>query len=226
MNPATHVQRWTRRAKGLGINLVRERRNGIYTVGMKSGKRSELFGTGYQTRNYLKRLGVADLPPSTSPFDPGYDPATIESHLEQSSHLMSTIKLSMACWIVADEKATRRKVAAARRYGVPTVTGAGPFKIAVARGELMAYLDLCADIGITRIECGQGFTEFDIGPVEAVTAAKLRGLEVQAELGKKRGMLRCANRPAMDRTRISMDRCGRRAGCRGRTRERQRHRPL
>ena len=40
------------------------------------------------TRDYLKLIGVPDMPPLTSPFDPGYDPATLESHLEQSSHLM------------------------------------------------------------------------------------------------------------------------------------------
>src|SRR5215475_3483482 len=79
------------------------------------------------TLTYLKLIGVADLPALTSPFDPGYDPATLESHLEQSSHLMSILKVSMACWMIARESATRRKVAAAARYSVPTVTGGGPF---------------------------------------------------------------------------------------------------
>src|SRR5215211_6643174 len=51
------------------------------------------------TSNYLRKIGVPSIPPSTSPFDPGYDPATLESHLEQSSHLMSTLKISMACWV-------------------------------------------------------------------------------------------------------------------------------
>ena len=65
------------------------------------------------TQTYLKLIGVVDLPPLTSPFDPGYDPATLESHLEQSSHLISILKISMACWLVANETATRRKVSAA-----------------------------------------------------------------------------------------------------------------
>src|SRR5579864_3560428 len=98
-------------------------------------------------RDYLQRIGVKQLPPSTSPFDPGYDPLTLEGHLEQSAHLMSILKISMACWMIADESATRRKTAAARRHGVPTVTGGGPFEVAVAQGQLPAYLDLCADIG-------------------------------------------------------------------------------
>src|SRR5215468_3815380 len=81
------------------------------------------------TRDYLRLIGVPELPPRTSPFDPGYDPVTLESHLEQSSHLFATLKISMACWMVANEAATRRKVAAAQRYSVTTVTGGGPFEI-------------------------------------------------------------------------------------------------
>ena len=137
------------------------------------------------TSDYLKRIGVPEIAPATSPFDPGYDPATFESHLEQSSHLMSILKISMACWIVAKESATRRKIAAAKGYGVPTVTGGGPFEVAVAQGQLPAYLDLCADIGVTRIECGEGFTDMNLAPADVVKMAHDRGLQVQFELGKK-----------------------------------------
>jgi phosphosulfolactate synthase len=134
---------------------------------------------------YLRRIGVKPLAPSTSPFDPGYDPLTLEGHLQQSSHLMSLLKISMACWMIADEAATRRKVTAARLHGVPTVTGGGPFEIAVAQGQLPAYLDLCADIGVTRIECGEGFTDLPLPPARVVKMAHELGLEVQFELGKK-----------------------------------------
>ena len=139
----------------------------------------------FHTVDYLKALGVPDIPPLTSPFDPGYDPVTLEGHLEQSSHLMSILKISMACWMVAKEHATRRKVAAAKRYNVPTVTGGGPFEIAVAQGQLPAYLDLCADIGVTRIECGEGFTDMPLQASDVVKMAYERGLSVQFELGKK-----------------------------------------
>jgi phosphosulfolactate synthase len=149
-------------------------------------RKVKMQNTGFiHTADYLKKIGVPDIPPATSPFDPGYDPATVESHLQQSSHLMSILKISMACWMVANENATRTKIALARAYRVPTVTGGGPFEIAVAQGELPAYLDLCADVGVTRIECGQGFTESHLNPSEIVAAAKCRGLEVQMELGKK-----------------------------------------
>ena len=139
------------------------------------------------TRDYLEKIGVRQLAPATSPFDPGYDPATLESHLEQSAHLMSVLKISMACWMIADERSTRRKVAAANRLGVPTVTGGGPFEIAVAQRQLPAYLDLVADIGVTRIECGEGFTDMPLAAHDVVRMAHERGLEVQFELGKKHG---------------------------------------
>jgi len=137
------------------------------------------------TQEYLRLIGVPEFPPLISPFDPGYDPATLESHLEQSAHLMATLKISMACWQIANEEATRRKIAAARAHHVPTVTGGGPFEVAVAQGQLEAYLDLCAGLGITRIECGEGFTELSLPPATIVRMAHARGLAVQYEMGKK-----------------------------------------
>ena len=137
------------------------------------------------TREYLRLIGVRELPPLTSPFDPGYDPVTVESHLDQSAHLIASLKISMACWQIADEAATRRKIAAAQSHKVPTVTGGGPFEVAVAQGQLEAYLDLCAGLGVTRIECGEGFTELPLKPRAVVQMIHERGLEVQYEMGKK-----------------------------------------
>lgn len=138
-----------------------------------------------RTADYLAALGVPDLPPLTCPFDPGYDAGTLEGHLAQSAKLMSGLKISMACWLVADEGETRRKVAAARAHGVPTITGGGPFEIAVARGMLAEYLDLCADIGMSAIECGRGFTDMPLPPEQVIAMAHERGLAVEAELGSK-----------------------------------------
>ena len=144
-------------------------------------------GRKMHTAEYLTLIGVPPLRPAMSPFDPGYDPATLESHLEQSAHLMAILKLSMACWLVADEDATRRKIAAAQRHGVPTVFGGGPFEVAVAQRQLPAYLDLCADLGVTRVECGEGFTDLPFEPPVVLAMARDRGLDVQFELGKKHG---------------------------------------
>jgi phosphosulfolactate synthase len=137
------------------------------------------------TSDFLRRIGVRPLPPLTSPFDPGYDPVTLESHLAQSGHLYSILKVSMACWMIAREDCTRRKIAAARRHQVPVVMGGGPFEIAVAQNELAPYLDLCASVGATRIECGEGFTELSMKPHRTIKMAAEHGLEVQFELGKK-----------------------------------------
>lgn len=134
---------------------------------------------------FLRELGVAELAPATIPFDPGYDPLTVEAHLEQSAHLMAMLKLSMASWMIASESATRRKLAAAKRHRVPVVTGGGPFEIAAAQDVLEPYLDLCAGLGVTRVEAGEGFTDLPVGPVEVVRLARERDLEVQFELGKK-----------------------------------------
>jgi phosphosulfolactate synthase len=132
------------------------------------------------TRDYPTKIGVHRLHPSTSPFDPGYDPATVESHLGQSSHLMSSLKISMACWLVAGERR-------ARAWCIATVTGGGPFEIAVAQGELPAYLDLCADIGVSGIECGEGFTDLPVGAEDIVRMACERVLEVRSSWERNAG---------------------------------------
>jgi phosphosulfolactate synthase len=137
------------------------------------------------TKDYLKSIGVPEIPASTSPFDPGYDLVTLASHIEQSSHLISILKVSMACWMIANEDITRQKIAVAKKYNVPTTTGGGPFEVAYVQGKLVEYLDLVADFGFTRIECGEGFTDISLNAKEIVKMANDRGLEVQFELGKK-----------------------------------------
>lgn len=161
-------------------------RSSIGNVG-DSLKASHTLAGHASTADYLRNIGVPDLPPCTAPFDPGYDPSTVEGHLEQSAHLMEILKISVACWMIADDHVTRRKVAAASVHSVPTVTGGGPFEIAVVHGHWEAYIDLCADIGVTRIECGEGFTDPRLKPRHVVKMALERGLEVQYELGKKHG---------------------------------------
>ena len=142
---------------------------------------------GWSTAAFLRELGVPDLPARTHPFDPGYDPQTVISHIEQSAHLMASLKISMACWLVGGEASYRAKIAFARRHGVITVTGGGPFEIAVALDKLDDYLALCADMGIDRIEAGQGFTDMLLTPAEVARRAAAFGLGMQFELGKKHG---------------------------------------
>jgi phosphosulfolactate synthase len=152
---------------------------------MATNKDEVLTPGAPSTKGFLESIGVANLGPHTSPFDPGYDPATVESHLAQSGHLMSVIKISMACWQIADEAATRQKLQSARKYGVPTTAGGGPFEVAATFGKLPEYLDLCASLGFTRIEAGEGFTDLAYKPTDVMRMATERGLDVQFEVGKK-----------------------------------------
>ena len=130
---------------------------------------------------------MRSLAPATSPFDPGVAPVVLESHLDQSAHLMTSLKISMACWLIAAESATRRKVQAARRAGVRVSTGGGPYEVAVAQRRLPAYLDLCADVGFDAIECGSGFTDPGLAADDVARMAAERNLELEYELGKKHG---------------------------------------
>lgn len=143
------------------------------------------YATGLNTAGFMDRLGVRRLAPRTCPLDPGYDPDSVVSHLRQSGHLMTSLKISTAGWLIADEESTRRKFAAAAEHGVPTVTGGTPFEVAVYREMLPEYLDLCASLGATRVECARGFTEPEFGPAEIVTLAAERGLGMDVELGGK-----------------------------------------
>jgi len=134
---------------------------------------------------YLRQLGVAELSPASCPFDPGIAPTVLESHLEQSAHLILSLKISMSCWIIANPEATRRKVAAAKAAAVATSAGGGPYEVAVAQGMLPAYLDLCADVGFDAIECGSGFTDGGMPPAEAAELIRQRNLIFDYELGDK-----------------------------------------
>lgn len=134
---------------------------------------------------YLDAIGVPQLRPKTLAFDPGYDPATVISHIEQSGHMMSCLKLSMACWQISSVDATRSKIAAAKKNNVKVCTGGGPFEVAAACNQLPMYLDLCAELGFNRIEAGEGFIDLRLSPSEVVKLASARGLEVHFEVGEK-----------------------------------------
>ena len=135
--------------------------------------------------DYLDLIGVPELPPKTIAFDPGYDVNTVHGHLEQSKHLISCLKLSMACWQVCDEQATRNKIKAAKKFGIPVSTGGGPFEVAASCNKLPQYLDLCAEFGFNRIEAGEGFTDLHLSPINIIKMAEERGLKVYFEVGQK-----------------------------------------
>lgn len=137
------------------------------------------------TQEFLDEIGVADIPPRTTPFDPGYDAGTLAGHLRQSAHLMAGMKISMACWQIANEAVTREKIAACREHGVTTSAGGGPLEVAAHFQRLPQYLDLCAHVGLDQIEAGEGFIRNGLSATELVAMASDRGLQVQFELGEK-----------------------------------------
>ncbi len=137
------------------------------------------------TQKYLESIGIPVLPAKTIAFDPGYDVATVKSHLQQSGHLMSSLKLSMACWQICNEEATREKIACAKQSNVAVCTGGGPFEVACACDKLPEYLDLCASLGFDRIEAGEGFINLHISANEVLSLARERGLKVHFEVGEK-----------------------------------------
>lgn len=134
---------------------------------------------------YLRLLGVPALPPRTVPFDPGYDPQTVVSHLGQSAHLMAALKLSMTCWQIAAPKATQTKIDAAKASRVPLIAGGATFEIAVQRGTLARYFEMCGSLGIDCIEAGEGFTDLAVTAEETLRLARHSNLQVQFELGRK-----------------------------------------
>ena len=91
----------------------------------------------------------------------------------------------MACWQIANVQATRKKNDAARRLNIPICTGGGPFEVAATFHKIPEFLDLCAELRVTRIEAGEGFTETKLSPRAVVQMAEERGMEVQFEVGKK-----------------------------------------
>lgn len=138
-----------------------------------------------RTTEYLDLIGVRNLPPRIVPFDPGYDVNTVVGHLAQSGHMMAGLKISMACWQIANEEATRQKIEACKKYNVHTCVGGGPLEVAAAFDRLTEYLELCAELGIDRVEAGEGFVKNELNPTKVVRQAKELGMEVQFELGEK-----------------------------------------
>jgi phosphosulfolactate synthase len=77
------------------------------------------------------------------------------------------------------------KIDAANRLNIPTVTGGGTFEVACHFGKLPEFLDLIADLGITRFEAGEGFIPLKEKPKDIMRMAEERNLEVQFEIGEK-----------------------------------------
>jgi len=98
---------------------------------------------------------------------------------------MAGMKISMACWQIANEEVTREKIRTCHHFGVHTCAGGGPLEVAAAFDRIPEYLELCQAVGLKRIEVGEGFIRNNLDPESIVRMASDRGLEVQFELGEK-----------------------------------------
>ena len=95
------------------------------------------------------------------------------------------MKISMACWQIANESVTKEKIAACKKHGVVAGAGGGPLEVAAYFDRLPQYLDLCMHVGIERVEAGEGFLRTNINPAKLIQMANDRNLQVQFELGEK-----------------------------------------
>ena len=140
---------------------------------------------------------------------------------------MANLKISMACWMVADEAVTRRKLAAARGHGVADRGRRGAVR---GRGRPGTAARLPRPLRLTwafdRIECGRGIHRSAAGPAgggrhgpgawargavrarQASTAAAFTAAAVEALVdrrpalaGRRRG--RAGDRGARERPRAS-----------------------
>ncbi len=140
-----------------------------------------------QQRNISHKFNLLDLPPLSSPADMNSDPATLDAHLQQSSHLISMLRMSLGPWIVASEVSRERKIGVLKRYSLPTVAVDMPQGIAFSKGRMLEYMELCAGYGITSIE----YTDLSDDPVlkagEMVRLANDYDLNVQYKISTRRG---------------------------------------
>ena len=72
------------------------------------------------------------------------------------------------------------------RLGIPAVAGGGPFEMAVAQRALPAYLELCAEIGLTESSAAKVSPTLSSRRPTSCDRPR-RDLEVEFELGEKHG---------------------------------------
>ncbi|MBI2428669.1 MAG: phosphosulfolactate synthase [Ignavibacteriales bacterium] len=144
--------------------------------------KEHLLKRRFHSAELMRTLGVLQVPPLTAVLDTGFDPLTVESHLTQSGHLMSMMKMASAGWLIADENALRQKVSAAQRYNVPVVMGNDIFVLSQAKGRVDDFLELCADIGVSRIEVDYFTVRSSMKPRDFAVTALRRDLQFIAEI--------------------------------------------
>lgn len=138
--------------------------------------REELLKRRFHSEELLRILGVPRHPPLTTVLDVGSDPLLMESCLSNCAPLIAMIKISSAGWLLADENAIRQKVSSALRYNIPIAIGSESFIVSQSKGHIEAFLDLCADIGVSVIEIDYFTVRSSKKPADVAAAVMKRNL--------------------------------------------------
>lgn len=121
----------------------------------------------------------------TAVLDLSMGPAATEDFVALARHILTEWKLCATTWLLADRRALLRKIEALRAADVTVIAGGTAGEIAAVRGTWREYVDVCAELGITRVEIAEGFLSGAGDPPSLVDVALASGLEIQYEIGRK-----------------------------------------
>jgi phosphosulfolactate synthase len=121
----------------------------------------------------------------TAIIDLDLGPAATADFVAYTRPVLTQWKLGGTTWLLAERGALERKIAVLKEAGVTIIAGGTGAEIAMTRGTWAAFVALCADLGIDRVEVAEGFLGNVAEPRAVVDVAVARGLDVQYEIGRK-----------------------------------------
>jgi len=122
---------------------------------------------------------------TTCVLDTGLGPGAVADLVRLVRPVLTDWKLGWTSWFICDRGALVEKITTLREAGGRVIAGGSAAEIAMARGKFLPYLDVCASLGIGRVEIGEGFIASVPDPEVVVDQARQRDLEVQYETGRK-----------------------------------------
>jgi len=125
---------------------------------------------------------VKTMVPLTSLFDPDSRSELLQDCLEKYFNRISTIRVLIGRMEYYGAGTTRQTILLARRFNIPTSTRVESSNLVITRGILPIYLDLCAEVGVNRIQFRKETLLADIKPREVLAFADERNMDVQFEI--------------------------------------------
>ena len=120
--------------------------------------------------------------PLTSLFNPDSRTELLQDCLEQYHNRISTIRVLIGKSEHYGAETTRQSILLARRFNIPTSTRVESSNLVVTRGILPIYLDLCAEVGVDRIQFRKESLQPELKAKEVLAFADERNLDVQFEV--------------------------------------------